>query len=269
LNAHIPFAVTVGLGNFLIDSGKSQTVIVQFAPTDTGTYRDSVIVSSNTDNSTKRIVVYLRAVVKSSDLIKPQISIRSFTLDFGQMQVNSGADQQLSFSIKNVSDSTRTLNVVLLFPHDPFTLSGTPDHFQLAQNESQYLTVHFTPNTVGKYFDSIIVVSDAPQSRIPVYIKAEVLGPNAVRTPSTNAQTAIVFPNPAIKRVNINLYSSRVGDVSCSLFDLNGRSVLTHRASLVEGDNIIDLDLSSIATGRYICRVDGLGEPITLPVIVE
>jgi hypothetical protein len=269
LATHIPFSMPSGLGNFLIDSGKSKPITVQFAPLDTGTFHDSVIVTSNTDNSTKRIVVYLRGVVKSNDARKPQISIRSFTMDFGQIEAGSSLDEQLSFSIKNVSDSLRTLTVNLLFPRSPFSVSGTNDHFQLAQFESQDVTVHFSTNVTGKYYDSIIVISDAPQSRIPVYLKAEVLTPAKVTMNLPGNTSASVYPNPSSKILNVELESSSASTVTCSLFDVTGKQVLTSVQRIVtQGRNNISIDVSALPAGRYEGRIMGAAAPVTFSVIV-
>ncbi|HYM20661.1 MAG TPA: choice-of-anchor D domain-containing protein [Candidatus Kapabacteria bacterium] len=271
LNAHLPFFVTVGLGNFLIDSGRSNTVIVQFAPSDTGTYRDSVIINSNTDNATKRIVVYLRAVVRSSDELKPQISIRSFTIDFGQSTVNTSADEQQTFSIKNVSDSERTLTVNMLFPRDPFSISGTADHLVLARYESQYVTVHFMPLVVGNYFDSIIVISDAPQSRIPIYLKAQVIATGSVKDNAGSGVVSVVtYPNPVTNTLFIQLQAAIASRVICSFFDITGRQVLATNPEQIEsGLNTIRIDISALPPGIYQGRIEGLESEKMFTVVIN
>ncbi len=271
-NAHAPFAVTVGLGNFQLDSGQSFPVTVAFAPSTIGTYNDSIIINSNTADGSKRIVVRLIANVHSSDELLPTINVSADTLDFGQMTKNIGFNPSLFVTIKNVSDSERLLIVNLLFPHDPFQSTGTPDHLELNKRESQDIQVQFTPKAIGTFIDSLIVISNAPKSRIAVYMKAKVI--STVNGVDQNEGTGLsligTYPNPTTNLMLLQIHSDVAATVSCNVSDLTGKNVLTTPLlPLNVGDNILPLNLSTLPQGFYQGSIEGMGTPMVFRILVR
>ncbi len=271
-NAHPPFAVTVGLGNFQLDSGQSLPVTVAFAPSAIGTYNDSIVINSNTADGSKRIVVRLIANVHSSDELLPAINVSADTLDFGQMTKNLGFNPSLFVTVKNVSDSERLLMVNLLFPHDPFQTIGTNDHLELNQRESQDIQVQFTPKAIGTFLDSLIVISNAPKSRIAVYMKAKVISTvNSVDAIDESGLSLIgTYPNPTTNLMLLQIQSENAAAVYCSVSDLTGKNVLTTPLSLLNvGDNILQLNLSKLPQGVYQGRIEGMGKPMVFKIVVN
>lgn len=269
LDAHIPFHVTIGLGNFQIDSGQSKNVTVQFAPEVPGDYIDSVIVTSNADSPANRIVIRLRAKVLSNDVLKPKIGITVDTINFGQMTPNPAQTLQLFFTVKNISDTDRLLTVNILPPKSTsnFNLTG-PDHLELHQFESQQLIVGFTPKAPGTYFDSIIVISDAPNSRIPIYLKAKVVPTGSVNS-STEDGSIAVYPNPARDVVVIRFESARQYKPECSIYDITGKVMLKRQLPEVSvGANTVLLEVSELPAGIYQLKIDGLQEPILRRLVI-
>ncbi len=270
-NAHPPFAVTVGLGNFQLDSGQSLPVTVAFAPSVVGIYNDSIIINSNTADGSKRIVLHLVANVHSSDELLPAIDVSADTLNFGQMTKNTGFNPSLFVTIKNVSDSERLLIVNLLFPHDPFQTIGTQDHLTLNQRESQEVQVQFTPKAIGTFFDSLVVISNAPKSRIAVYMKAKVI--STIDGVDQNEQTGLTligtYPNPTTNLMLLQIHSDVIATFSCTVSDLTGKNVLTTPVSILNaGNNILPLNLTSLPQGFYQGRIEGLGKPMLFKIVV-
>ncbi|MBS1902163.1 MAG: choice-of-anchor D domain-containing protein [Bacteroidetes bacterium] len=259
VNAHAPFFVTVGLGNFLLDSGASKSLTVQCAPTDTGTFRDSIVINSNADDANRRIVVILRAHVHSADELLPKIYLSTTSLDFGTFTIHSAPEVQLSMTIKNVSDTQRTLIMNLLFPHPPFTVSGINDHVELAQNQAQDLTVHFDPPLIGTYKDSIIVISNAAKSRIPVYLYATVITTQDVSLEATDAATEVqVSPNPSTNVIVVKFYAHTSDVVRCRLFDETGRQIrMSDQSTVNVGENTLAMEVSSLPAGVYHGVIEG------------
>lgn len=271
LNAHLPFAVTVGLGNFVLDSGRSKDIIIQCAPTDTGTFRDSIIINSNADDANDHIVVILRVTVHSADELLPKMTLSTTTLDFGTLVIHSTEELTLGLTIKNVSDTQRTLLVNLLFPNQPFTVTGANDHLELTRFQAQDLVVHFSPKTLGDYKDSIIVISNSAKSRIPVYLKASVITSQGV---SPGAEVALrsvrVYPNPSASMMLVRFSSVDNGVARCVLYDVTGRKLLSSEATIVEaGENAISLNVSEIPSGVYEGRIEGIAGAKNFKVVIS
>lgn len=91
---------------------------------------------------------------------------------------------------------------------------------------------------------------------------------HAVRSPAQAPEQVQVRPNPASDRALLSLLSGTDDPVQVQLFDLAGRLVL--EATGIPGDGILDLNLATVKTGLYICRVSTAGRrfaPVKLSII--
>ncbi len=89
-----------------------------------------------------------------------------------------------------------------------------------------------------------------------------------VRSPAQASEQVQVQPNPASDRVRLSLLSDTNEPVQVQLFDLAGRLVL--EATEIPGDGILHLNLTTVKTGLYICRVSTAGcrfAPVKLSII--
>jgi hypothetical protein len=89
-----------------------------------------------------------------------------------------------------------------------------------------------------------------------------------VRSPAPAPEQVQVRPNPASDRVRLSLPSGTDEPVQVQLFDLAGRLVL--EATEILGDGILHLNLTTVKTGLYICRVSTAGRrfaPLKLSII--
>ncbi len=256
INAHPPFYVTDGLGNFQLDSGQSKRIIVQSAPDQVGTFIDSIIIKSSVDT----IVIPLKAIVKSADILKPQMTLSApDTINFGQMSPNSAQTLELFFSIKNTSDSERVLSVKLLEPHGFFSLVG-PTDLSLDRFAIQQFRVQFTPKAPGDFFDSIIVISNTPEPRVPIYLKAKVIPTGNVNSEGSDEFSFTTFPNPARDVVVLQFHSDIIERPTYKVSDMNGKVVLS--ATLAEttvGNNAMLLDVSNLRAGIYTITIPTSG----------
>ncbi|HET9137213.1 MAG TPA: choice-of-anchor D domain-containing protein [Candidatus Kapabacteria bacterium] len=271
LDAHVPFHTTIGLGNFQLSNGQSKDVTIQFAPSIVGEYTDSVIVMTNADSPANRIVIKLHATVLSADLLKPKIGITVDTINFGQMTPNPTQTLNLFFTIKNISDSGQTLTVNILSPsgNNNFSFAAV-DHLMLLPFESQRFTVGFSPKAPGNFLDSIIVISDAAKSRIPVYLKAKVVPTGAVGAAQDNLSSVIeAYPNPARDIVLLRFTTEKVFKPECSIYDVTGKLILKNQlAETSIGANALLLEVSELPAGIYQMKIDGLETPGLVKVVV-
>ena len=91
-----------------------------------------------------------------------------------------------------------------------------------------------------------------------VVITQGVLQPYQLTTGIVNA-TQInglqVFPNPAATVLNIRYTSSSSGTLTCRLFDMAGRMVLTHTVDVIPGITASQLNVSDLAVAQYLLEV--------------
>lgn len=86
----------------------------------------------------------------------------------------------------------------------------------------------------------------------------------------TSPVTVEVFPNPVVGLATVVYTSATNGEISCSLFDLSGRSVKKWSSLPVkEGENILELDLSDLKAGIYVCRFEEATEFSTLRLVKQ
>ena len=81
---------------------------------------------------------------------------------------------------------------------------------------------------------------------------------------TTSVQKVDVFPNPANNVVNLNL-SGFTGKSDVSLFDVNGRVVLTRLVSTVNSQ----LDVSGLPSGIYMLRIKNGGKEVHMTKIIK
>lgn len=78
------------------------------------------------------------------------------------------------------------------------------------------------------------------------------------------------FPNPAQEMISveIEIAETRLSDIS--LFDLNGRKIAElYSGQLKKGTNLLSFDLSSLASGTYLIRVQGEDQSVVTEKIIK
>jgi len=63
-----------------------------------------------------------------------------------------------------------------------------------------------------------------------------------------------LYPNPAIDKMNIEMYSASDSELEITVFSMNGSIVRTNNVHLTEGNNVINEDISSLESGIYFVR---------------
>jgi hypothetical protein len=63
-----------------------------------------------------------------------------------------------------------------------------------------------------------------------------------------------LYPNPAIDKMNIEMYSASDSELEITVFSMNGSIVRTNNVYLTEGNNVINEDISSLESGIYFVR---------------
>lgn len=71
------------------------------------------------------------------------------------------------------------------------------------------------------------------------------------------AQTAVnIYPNPVKDFASIHLYSSQAAAALLEVYDMSGRKLLTQKAMMNSGEQVIILPVTQFAKGSYVLRVN-------------
>jgi acyl dehydratase len=99
---------------------------------------------------------------------------------------------------------------------------------------------------------------------VPVSIicrQAQVIG--------VTSMNATLYPNPAIDHATLNFTSVSAAHYKLNLTNVLGQSVMTTEVAAVEGINIIDLDLSTVAKGVYMLNIMSGDDTESMRLVVE
>jgi PKD repeat protein len=147
-------------GRFTIVSGTpftlpalgSTNLTIRFAPTNSGSYPDVVVITSSGGNSTNSLFGFADSPA--------QLRVSPSNLSFGTVLV--GTNAQLSFTLTNAGTATLS-NGSAAVSGGPFTIvSGTS--FKLPGLAASNLTVRFAPTSSGTFSDVVTITSGGGNS---------------------------------------------------------------------------------------------------------
>lgn len=78
---------------------------------------------------------------------------------------------------------------------------------------------------------------------------------SGVDSKNSNLSSIKLFPNPANANFNISIDSKNNSNATVQIKDLTGRIISTNNFSIVEGNNVINMDSSNLSTGLYLVEV--------------
>jgi len=137
---------------FSVSENESQVVTVTFSPTDSKSYSGNITISSDDYNEPVVIVS-----VSGTGVPAPEIEVLPASLSFDMVTVSESS--QKTFTIKNTG--TAVLNITSITAPDGFTVDKSTS-FSVSANDSQVVTVTFSPTAVKSYSDIITIDSDDP-----------------------------------------------------------------------------------------------------------
>jgi len=73
-----------------------------------------------------------------------------------------------------------------------------------------------------------------------------------------------VSPNPASEYIQFKVFSTKEQQIPVEIFNVNGKKILQEKVSLLQGENIKYLNISSLTTGVYFIRVFGWSKKIVV-----
>lgn len=78
-----------------------------------------------------------------------------------------------------------------------------------------------------------------------------------------------VYPNPANEQVNLTINMVQSNSVSITLFNTIGQAVLVENRELASGNNLVQLNTSSLPAGVYFVNVTAAGSTTTSKIVIE
>ncbi len=104
--------------------------------------------------------------------------------------------------------------------------------------------------------DDLVVVSDQSGGLFILRASPPLLTTTDEETPQSRSRSLTVYPNPFVENVELKLPDGLEGNASLNLVDINGRNVFQKVIQSLASDSRIHLDLSSLAAGNYLLRLE-------------
>jgi hypothetical protein len=79
--------------------------------------------------------------------------------------------------------------------------------------------------------------------------------PVDVKMAEPTSSVVSMYPNPARDNFTLELTSSQVGEMSMTIYNINGMVIRTKNVQLTEGNNIINEDVSALSNGIYFVQI--------------
>jgi hypothetical protein len=215
-----PFSVVSGLGPFSLDPGKSQSVVILFSPTSSGTFSDTLTITHTAANVGSPANISIRGTAIEAI----NLSIAPDPVSFGSVLVGEQATQTLT--ITNLSSSTGNLQVSIGNLTSPFSLTAGVSSFNLAPGTSRTLTIGFSPTSPGAVFQTLTLTHNATNQTNPTKLSVNGVGVSSLINMDISPNPINFGDVPAGQSVTQTLtitnLSSSTGDLVGSFGSLSG-----------------------------------------------
>lgn len=160
-----PFSVISGGGTFSLAPGKSRSVVINFSPTVSGTFSQTLSFTHNATNQSSPTGVTLTGTGVLSTI---NIDVSANPLDFSDVQVGRSTTQTLI--ITNLSSSTDTLEGSIGSLSGPFFVASGGGTFSLSPGKSRSVVISFSPTSEGIFSQTLEISHNATNSSSPTGI---------------------------------------------------------------------------------------------------
>jgi hypothetical protein len=180
--ATLNFSVVAGGGSTTLAAKQSETVTVEFAPTDGGSFSDAIVISSNATKGRADTTVKLMG---SANGPFSQLKLKGVTLaglSFAPLNLEKGpTSASKSFSVTNLG--TEALSVTVGSPStQAFSIVAGGGSTTLTAKQSETVTVKFAPISAGSSSGSIVISSDATKGKPDATVKLKGSAKGSVTT---------------------------------------------------------------------------------------
>ena len=74
----------------------------------------------------------------------------------------------------------------------------------------------------------------------------------AMNESSENTNDLNLYPNPFVEQINLEISTEESSTCNWSIYDMNGKQVISGNQDLMEGNNTLNIDASTLAKGVYM-----------------
>ena len=231
-----------------------KTIQLFFAPQRRGPHQDTLWVISDDPAGPKGVALIGMGIA-------PEVVVSAGNVDFGPVQLGSYKDTLLS--IYNRGNADLRITGVSLASGEAFVLLQDPEGSVVSPDGSVPLRVRFLPDAVGEFRDTIVIVTNAPESPHKVPLAGEGIDkepPNVKFTPPS-PQFVLRSDKPYEIRLTASdlsgvdsatVYYRTGGERGFSILEMSGDTTFT--ATLSPTTQILHRGLE-----LYIKVVDGAG----------
>ncbi|MCC7262504.1 MAG: choice-of-anchor D domain-containing protein [Candidatus Latescibacteria bacterium] len=206
--------------SFALTAGKSQDVVVTFAPASVG--GKSLLITINHDASGSPSTL---AVTGSGVLIGPEIALSDTLLDLGKIPVGQSSSSTLS--IANSGNDVLQLNIAEA-SGDTASFSALPATASIAPGETQVINILFQPTAPGPKSAVLAIAHNAPGGTAQVRLTGSGKGGKKPTAPlPAISALAPNHPNPFNPETIIPYQLGEAAPVRLEIYNLSGQKVRT------------------------------------------
>ncbi len=88
------------------------------------------------------------------------------------------------------------------------------------------------------------------------YGRSVYIYPTVTSIENAQISSITIYPQPAKENINLNLFSNISGNVSVNIYALDGRLISSSPQTLVAGNNLLKLNISTLTNGAYIISIE-------------
>jgi len=204
-----------------IYAGDTSSINITFNPDTVGSYSDTLTISSNAEEGTKRVVL-------TGTGANPQIGLNADSIHFGDVSITSTSNFKLVIS----NNGSGTLEIDSIYQDSSFFDIYSYKN-QITSGDTSIVNINFTPQNFTLYSDTVHIVSnDTGNTVISVPIKGTGAGSSINIT-----QTSFGFDTLDIgNESEIRFYVKNTGNRTLTINEIN--SVTGFVISIHSGDEI-------------------------------
>lgn len=232
-------------GNYEFSISNDSKVITIKARNTTGTIRSSYVNPAINGNFVG-LVFGIKWSAKSDVVLYTNSSVAPFDI-----VPSGGILEKNNFHYQSYGDEAKTLPMLSkdFMNGEWHTIATIPYSGSMANGDKFELTECGFDETTNPYF-----------AQMDKYGNYGQFAPNLVRNGSEGANVAtanavIVYPNPTLGDLYVDVSSSAVTRATFKVMDMTGKVVKVIQSDLVEGLNKITVNVTDLANGMYMLKV--------------
>lgn len=246
------FSATNGFSGFMLQSGESRTVEVQFKPTKVG--KRTSVAEVYVGGFSFPILLSGEAVLTAEVL--------SADIDFRKVALGSARDTTVNAIIKNSNTLPLTVSFALALDTAQFKVLTGGGIVTLAPGESRTISLRFAPTSIGKTSAQLVCSYNGAGSPAKIALLGEGIDKVGVEEEVKQGERATIHPNPATNALEI----IRTGEFTVEITDLLGRAL---PLAVKHFTNSAHIPVEEVPEGVYFVRIHAHGDVQMIPVVVR